>query len=364
MNWLSRPIAQEALDWPRQISRIERIPVATGHRSFLYSHCGDFRQLFTTRIVKVRGHALLVPLPGELRLDGGKRPLRIAATEAVILSNTEEVITELPCGSRREGQFLWFFFNDRALAQAIPLSLEFFARFHSLTKYPVSEHVIRLPHAPLTAVLHSSYGLQGMLAPMLTAIFNSLSPGFAKLCLNRIIIPRIRMLLFLERLVLKPRRDHDSLLAGYPGGKNALRREMTRLAMPSVAHFVTERRKAIHKKWLEQGVPEVKILAAFHVKTPGRIIRDPGETHGSKRRAQKADAPMPCDYRYPHADSDAMRTATGCTPGQPQTDKTAPVTPESDAVDFGNTGITEFLSPEILKSIPGLEDLETLLQAA
>lgn len=390
MNDLDPHSSKSVLDWPRQISRQKRTPLTTGHRSFLQLRSGDYRELFSEQQIRVSDHALVLPVQGELQVGTGMACPSFGPGEAVLISRTETMITELPCPNTREGHFLWYFFNDTVLGQAAPTTYKFLEMFHRAATHPADDHIIPLRNVFLHPQIFQKDGLVGSLKPLLTVSLNSYSSPFLKLFTTRIAIPRVRVHLFLERLILQPRKKHQALLSAFAGGIPALRREMRRLAMPSVADFVTSRRREVAQRWREQGASDADILKAFHMKEPGRVLPHVNGTQPDNDTKQYVEVKTEVDsdvgwkdeesaseyitrgfFTFPRyrADSHSIPNIPAEFPKQFEVSQAQKESaPERSAcqdreVDFSDTGILEFL-PTKPGSIPGLEDWEELLKAA
>ena len=321
-------LRQKVLKLPGAIPSEARFPFNSGHRSFFYRQLGEQKDLFMHQKVKVSGHVLVYVDQGYLHMEEGTVPHIMEAGQAAVFSDTEICISQM-AGPNGVGDFFWMFFNDRVLAHSIPTCLEMFRRFHMFANFPGRDGVVFFKRCPLHLDILKAQGLPNILKPTLLLALNQLSGGFLRVCMRRVIIPRTRILLFLERLMLRPRKDHPGLLNDYPGGRTALRREMSQLAMPSVAKLVTERRQEILHTWLTEGALEDDILKAFQLGILGRL--EPASTEAL--------------FTRPAAPVD-------------------PVDSPSEPIDFSDTRINELLEEIELDFVPGLEDWRRLLDAA
>jgi len=254
-------------------------------------------------------------------------------------------------------------------------------------KHPASESVIPLVKMFLAPGLLREENLQHSLKHLLTSGLNSLKPAFLKLYLKRVVIPRVRIELFLDRLILRPQREHTRLLAGYPGGLNALRRRLRALGMPGASEIVTARRRALYQEWKARGATDKEILEAFHLKEFGKILEpDPSEERNRRNMDELSrllgswPAHWKTDGSWPVPKS---ANGTGVTYSKPLTredvasipnlpseyvamfdKKPTPEDSPHEEIDFKDTGLSRILPPSLLNEIPGLEDWEQLLKVA
>ena len=381
---------RQSLEWPEQIPQKERSKLACGKGSFLYLRRGDRRIALHMRPIRITGNVLIIPLKGQLELGVGGRSRIVETNTPVFLTDTEQYVSEWPVPRSGECQSLWFFFPDSVLAMASPGSSHFLGRFHMYATHPVATSVIPLVKMFLAPGLLREENRQYSLKHLLTAALNSLKPAFLKLYLKRVVIPRVRIELFLDRLILRPQREHTRLLAGYPGGLNALRRRLRALGMPGASEIVTARRRALYQEWKARGATDKEILEAFHLKEFGKILEpDPSEERNRRnmdelsrllgslivpgKSGNESEGASSSKRQYVFGSfytTPLTREDIASIPNLPSEyvamfDKkpTSEDSPQEE-IDFKDTGLTRILPPSLLNKIPGLEDWEQLLKVA
>jgi len=256
--------------------------------------------------------------------------------------------------------------------------------------HPVATSVIPLVKMFLAPGLLREENRQFSLKHLLTAALNSLKPAFLKLYLERVVIPRVRIELFLDRLVLRPQREHARLLAGYPGGLNALRRRLRALGMPGASEIVTARRRALYQEWKARGATDKEILEAFHLKEFGKILEpDPSEERNRRnmdelsrllgslivpgKSGNESEGASSSKRQYVFGSfytTPLTREDIASIPNLPSEyvamfDK-KPTSEDSplEEIDFKDTGLSRLLPPSILNTIPELKDWRELLKVA
>jgi len=224
------------------------------------------------RTIDLRGHCLLYCNQSRLLIERDPHWRIVEPGDGVLLSDTSVRLSELPAADGASGGFIYYFFGDEALAAIVPMH----PRAHALTfrsaEFPCTEGIIPLEKPPLELVYNPEVGARGLLQPLLQVTFNTVYLPLWKLCLRRVVIPRIRALIFLENLVLQPADRHDAIMARYPGGKKTLLREMCHLNMGSVSAIVEQRRLDLCLAWHVYGGRKLEdVITALCVAHPGRF---------------------------------------------------------------------------------------------
>jgi len=248
--------------WPEDIRKGERIPLSGGHRSFATGYQVTQSEMMKGRTIDLQGHYLIYCNGSRLLIERDPHWHIVEPGDGVLLSDTSVRLSELPVEEGASGGFLYYFFGDEALAAIVPMHPRAHALMFRSAEYPSTDGVIPIQELPLERVYNPEVGAKGLLHPLLTVVFNTIYLPLWKLCLRRVVIPRIRTLIFLENLVLRPADRHDAILAQYPGGKNALLREMRRLNMGSVATIVEQRRFELCFSWQNYGKKSFDEIAA------------------------------------------------------------------------------------------------------
>ena len=258
--------------WPEDIQQRVRIPLSSGHRSFATGYQVPQSEMMKARTIDLQGHCLLYCNQSRLLIERDPHWHIVEPGGAALLSDTSVRLSELPVEDGASGGFLYYFFCDEALASIVPMHPRAHALMFRSADYPCTDGIIPIQKLPLERVYNPEVGAKGLLHPLLTVIFNTIYLPLWKLCLHRVVIPRIRIQIFLENLVLRPLDQHDAVMAQYPGGKNALLREMGRLKMGSVAAILEQRRFELCFAWQNYGQKSFEeIAAALCVSHPGRF---------------------------------------------------------------------------------------------
>lgn len=258
--------------WPEDIPQRGRIPLSGGHRSFATGYQVLQSEMMKGRTIDLQGHCLIYCNGSRLLIERDPHWRIVEPGDGVLLSDTSLRLSELPVEEGASGGFLYYFFGDEALAEIVPMHSRAHALMFRSAEYPSTDGIIPIQKLPLERVFNPEVGAKGLLHPLLTVIFNTIYLPLWKLCLRRVVIPRIRTLIFLENLVLRPLDRHGAILAQYPGGKNALLQEMARLRMGSVAAIVEQRRFELCFAWSNYGKkPFDEIAAALCVSHPSRF---------------------------------------------------------------------------------------------
>jgi hypothetical protein len=229
-------------------------------------------------------------------IERGPATVLLHAGQAALLSDTTAVVSELPLTTYGEGLFFYFSFNDRVLAETIPMNPRTAAFVLMGRDYPICMEGM----TPVgNSILQDSRTTErweielfdlvyrkgvrsppesekrGILAQCLILARNRQCFPFLRLCTDRVVIPRIRILLFLEGLVLARDDTHAALFESFPGGRANLLRSMRNLAMPSPASIIRNRRFELTFAWSEYGGNALSEIAmALQVKNPARFLAD------------------------------------------------------------------------------------------
>ena len=205
-------------------------------------------------------------------IERGRALVLVEPGQSVLLSNTTITLSELPVMKVGSGVFYSFFFPDEVLAEVVPMSPRWNSHLFRIAEYPTLEGVTPLPEDAPAMHWIPPVNVKGLLLPMLTHVFNRPTFPFWKLCLTQIAVPRIRIQIFLENLVLSAPAEHGKIMEKYPGGKTTLLREMRRLKMPTVAAMLEQRHLELCLAWHHYGGRSFEdILPALKVTQPGRF---------------------------------------------------------------------------------------------
>ena len=257
--------------WPEDIPQGVRIPLSGGHRSFATGYQVPQSEM-KARTIDLRGHCLIYCNGSRLLIERGQHWRIVEPGDGVLLTDTSVRLSELPVEEGASGGFLYYFFGDEALAEIVTMHPRAHALMFRSAEYPYTDGIIPIQKLPLERVYNPEVGAKGLLHPLLTVVFNTIYLPLWKLCLRRVVVPRIRIQIFLENLVLQPLKRHDAVMAQYPGGKNALLRAMGRLRMGSVAAIIEQRRFELCFAWQNYGKKSFEeIAAALCLSQPGRF---------------------------------------------------------------------------------------------
>jgi len=109
------------LQWPESIPKEERIPLSTGHRSFLAGRQVFSEEMLRGREVDIRGHILIACENSKLLIERPGVTLLVESGQSVLLSNTRVTLSELPSMKEGSGTFYSFCFTDEVLAAVVPM---------------------------------------------------------------------------------------------------------------------------------------------------------------------------------------------------------------------------------------------------
>ena len=399
--------------WPEDIPQGVRIPLSGGHRSFVAGYQVLQSEMMKGRTIDLQGHCLVYCHGSRLLIERDPYWRIVEPGDGVLLSDTTLKLSELPVEDGTSGGFIFYFFGDEELASIVPMHPRAHALMFRSAEFPCTEGIMPIQKLPLERVFNPEVGAKGLLHPLLTVVFNTIYLPLWKLSLRRVVIPRIRIQIFLENLVLRPLDQHDAVMAQYPGGKNALLREMGRLKMGSVAAIVDQRRFELCFAWSNYGQKSFEeIAAALCVSQPGRfksrydrwfveqnlVVFDSvgaenysdtllaahppflPSVHGQYWNRREAEESMARHRKRMEDDEDyrvqqEMAAAAAAHhpdlvnrvfPGyvDPYAPTTLPGEIDPAFFEMKSTGLAMVMAAEGLTSIPGLEDCADLLLAA
>jgi hypothetical protein len=261
----------KALLWPESIPKEKRIPLATGHRSFITTHPVTQPGTRMGQQVSIRGHVLACCERSHLLVESDQQRILVQSGHRILLSNITVILSEIPCDTTGPG-ISFCFFNDEVLADAVSMTPRMNCLLWMSANYPCHEGVIHVGDR-CPAPLIQTHAAKDLLKPTLSWILNRITLPMWKLCLRRVVCPRVRVQIFLENLVLRPSELHAEIMEKFPGGKNALLREMRHLKMPGIASLVDQRRMELCYAWRTYGKrPFADILPALKVSQPKRFL--------------------------------------------------------------------------------------------
>lgn len=244
---------ERVLLWPEAIAKNDRLPLLAGHRSFVTAYQVSSTEMKRGQKVRIQGHALACSDDSRLLIERDDGRYLIEPGQKVLLSDTTVTLSELPSGKSSPGIFYYWFFGDEVLADIVSMHPRASSHLFLAAQYPSADGIIPMRHTVSPTLNTLNAGARDMLQPILTWLFNQPTLPLWKLCVHRVTIPRLRIQIFLENLVLRSSEEHDAILKKFPGGKTALLREMRHLKMPSIAAMVDQRRFELCFAWHTYG---------------------------------------------------------------------------------------------------------------
>lgn len=295
--------------WPTDIPKSDRLPTDVGRKSFGVVRRVPWNHMRREQRFVVKGNLLIGCEAGQILIERGPETVILRAGQAAILSDIEATVSELPLTRYEQGLFCYWHFTDRVLAELTSMSPRTASFIMTGADYdlytrgmiPFGSNVIRMSRTsperapasppnpdtpppgfimppdfgPAPREIEEGYEQPHMLWQALILARNRMQMPFLCLCAEKVIIPRIRVLVFLENLTLADDDTHASLLEQFPGGKVVLQQLMRNLGMPCARSMVRTRRFELALAWHTywgRTLPE--IANALHVKHPKRFISD------------------------------------------------------------------------------------------
>ena len=296
----------------------------TGHGSFYLQriHLGD--DAFDCQRVQLAGFLLVLAREGSIILNGDDCSLLLQEGDAALIPPSRFRITEIPRLGFTQGETLYWFFNQRTLADLIAGKdgvHEMAARVSlpELPFYPVP----RLGGALSAAAAFGSLRSLTDLRTVFIAMFNTgaaLAYNFVK---HAVFVPRIKLCLYLETQCLGV-TDLAAIAKRYPEGPHAFRRDSAfYLGMP-VTRWLFRRKVELAQTWLrysDRSEQEVAHLLGYddlrvfrgHLKRYGRF--SPLELEALRRFGSKVVYGQDCcppfwlPDRELHAAAERRRTS-------------------------------------------------------
>jgi len=264
---------KQVLLWPESVPKEERLPLLAGERSFATTYRVSPQRMKRGQEVRIQGHALACCEDSRLLIERDHEQFLIERGQKVLLSDTTVILSELPPYGIAPGTFYYWFFGDKVLADIVSMHPRTSSYFFIAAGYPCADGIIPVRHATPDVFHNPALRKQDRLVPALTFALNLPTLAFWKLCLHRVTIPRLRIQIFLENLVLHSLEEHDAILTKYPGGNTALLREMGHLKMPSISTMVDQRRFELCFAWQTYGGKTLEeITKALKVPQPRRFL--------------------------------------------------------------------------------------------
>ena len=221
--------------------------------------------------MSIRGHVLVYCERTCVLVESDQERILVAIGDWVLLSDISVTLSMLSLDATGAGVSL-FFFGDRVLADVVPLSPMASSLQWISAHYPCPDGIIHIVDRSLAPVVRS-YDPKDLLKPILTGLLTRITQPVWKLCLHRVGIPRVRIQIFLENLVLRTTAEQFGIMERFPGGRNALLRQMRHLSMPRVSALVDRRRMELCYVWHNYGGRSVEdVLQALNVCQPRRFL--------------------------------------------------------------------------------------------
>lgn len=265
-NYLQPFLRQRAIHWPQDIPQNEKVVLQGCHRSEMTCHDSGARNLVHSHRVRLDKHAVVVVDQGFLRVTIDGRTRLIESGEAALLSVAEIELSELMNPGSSDGAFVWFFFDDRLLGDVVSDTYNVFRTFHRFWSHPSDERICVFPKQLVRMTqMFSQSSFEQNLPNLIKAGWNELNPRILKLVLRRVIVPRLSILLFVERLLFHQPTDFPTMIESYPGGAGALRKEIRRLGMGGLKTVVEGCRQSWMDTWRQSGIAPSQISRAFPI---------------------------------------------------------------------------------------------------
>jgi len=243
------PTSCKVLQLPRGLPRGNCRHLGGRRGNLLVERMGDARHLYTGQRMRLGDHLLLVVRQGYLRLKIENIQLKIEAGNAVLLSDLEFEVSELVAPGHGVAAFSWFFFDDSMLGRVMTPSVSGIQHFQGHAQHPSSHKVILFEPVQISAIEGLEQGNPAVfLQRLLNVSFNEFYPPMVKLLVHRIMIPRLKVWLFVENLIFLERAQRRQFCERFPGGARALGRELGRLALPSLERLIAQRRRELRSE--------------------------------------------------------------------------------------------------------------------
>jgi hypothetical protein len=228
--------------WPHSTPREDRL-FQPGVRGF-FSYLRDSKKdpPFFSQLIKVKGHALVCPIAGAVVAGKGRDEVICRPTQAMLFTDTTAVITE-QSNLKGLAKSRWYFLNESSMAKILYGDYIMLERFSMFLDYPLSEKEVFIREVFKDPIAAQRKDIFQVVRSIIVSAYGQLNGPLLKLAFKRYIVPRIKILLFLERLIPLPEVLRAQYLEAYPGGVRALRRDMTRLNMPTVSKCLEQRLK-------------------------------------------------------------------------------------------------------------------------
>lgn len=248
------PTSRKVLQLPRGIPRGNCRHLGGRRGNFLVERMGDARHLYAGQRMRLGDHLLLVVRQGYLRLKIENIQLKVEAGNAVMLSDLEFEVSELVAPGHSVAAFSWFFFDDSMLGRVMTPSVSGIQLFQAHAQHPSSHKVMLFGAVEISAIEGLGQGdPASFLQRFLNVGFNELYPPMVKLLVNRIMIPRLKVWLFVENLIFLERAQRRQFCERFPGGARALGRELGRLGLPSLERLIARRRRELRSELRRRG---------------------------------------------------------------------------------------------------------------
>lgn len=334
----------QCLRWPQEIPHTERIVIRKQNRVLATIRDGSALSRFYHQKIKIENHVLILVSKGSLHIHRGGLLFPIDEGQAILLSNTEFEISEIGQIGSNAASFLLYFFKDHLLKSPLADDYEAFEKFHWIFHYPNDKHfTIIEPFITGPAEKMANGNSLKFISLVVCAAWNEMKPGFMKLVMDQIIIPRLAVQLFAESLVFCPAAEIAARSKAFPGGDVFLHKEIRRMGLGSLHRIVATTRRRWRKLWRYQGFERDLVIGAF---------KQPKQTKESE------DA-VPPPLENPEGQSKSEDPKN--TPEESKTEKETKV-PNFKALQLAT--MKEILKETNIIHIPGFERWPELLEAA
>jgi AraC-like DNA-binding protein len=209
--------------------------------------------------VQLIGHLLIVVNRGSVLLETDRELVLLRRGDVCVVPAGQYKITEVAAPSCRHGEIHYFFFNTAVLRDKllpIPLAEQIALRAGPLAPEPGVMKAV-LP------VLMAGMRLRQQPFPrafsvVLTFLINRLSSEMISFVAREFSIPRLRLNLYMEHALTA-----DPLRAGedYPGGKNALIRDLRIFQGTTPDQWLRKRKMELARLWIAHAGATAETLA-------------------------------------------------------------------------------------------------------
>ncbi len=243
-------MSQRTLSWPRRIARAERTLLSRGHGSFCLQrvHLGD--DAFNRQRIRLNDYLLVLAREGSVILNRDQHSVLLREGDAALIPPGEFLITEIPRPQFSRGVTVFYFFNQRVVADLIQNreSLDEVAARISLPALPFYP-VQRLGDALRASAATDSSDASTDLGAVFTTLLAARPVMVCTFLKHAVFVPRVRLCLFLESRCLG-KTDLRRIADAYPEGAAAFRRDCLNYLDRPVERWLFRRRIELAHHWL------------------------------------------------------------------------------------------------------------------